>query len=199
MATTPTREQRAADIERATAIITDAATAQGMSIVTSQDVVRVKDTDGTIVLSMYMPYWLTSNRFHVDGLFVPYVTGKIIGRSRFASKRTFWRSTAVTAAPEAVQYIRRQNVREALLAERDRVLRDRSDRPSKHDALGRHLSDSEVKSFAKVAYRAGFRTGDASIDNTVALAVAQDEERLSDSLWYDLLWNSFEPALRAVS
>ena len=197
MASYVTREQRDLDVQRATMILEAAAKAQGMNISTSQDVVRVKDTDGTTILSLYRPYYTSSNRFFIEGLFVPYMAGRIVGRSRYASKRSFWRSTAVKAATDALPYIRRQNTAESLEAERQRVLSSRDERPSKYAGTsGRYISGSDMNAFALAAFRSGFRCEDECINATLAQAAANEDSRLSDSLWYDLLWNSFAPAIR---
>ena len=192
-------EQRRADMEVAARVLLSAAEAQGMTITSSADVIRVKDTDGTTVLSLYAPAPYGAPRYFVEGMFVPYLHN-MVGRRRFATKRSFWRASALKAAMESVQYIRRQNTAETIEAERQRVLRDRHERRSPYAAevQGCYISGSEVTAFAKAAYLDGFRSGDDGLDNTVRLAVLQDADRLSDSLWYDLLWNSFTPAMVAA-
>jgi len=190
-------DQRRADMEVAARILLSAAEAQGMTSTSSADVIRVKDADGTVVLALYAPAPYGAPRYFVEGMFVPHA-GRIVGRSRFANKRSFWRASALKAAMEAVQYVRRQNKAETIEAERQRVLASRDERRSPYagEASGRYISNGDVSAFAKAAYLDGFRTGDDSVDTTVRFAVLMDANRLSDSLWYDLLWTSFVPAMR---
>jgi hypothetical protein len=181
-------------MELAQHVLEAAAAAQGMTIVATADVIRVKDTDGSIILSLYAPSWSGSRRFWVAGKFVPYQY-KIVGRARFLEKTSFFRADGLQAARDAVPYIRRQTDVELLRKQRDQAIGLRNERtpyrgPDANEIPKEYGSHVEVA--ALEAYVSGWRSSDATANQQLERMLRNTERAVSDSVWYDILWAGWQ-------
>lgn len=188
------RDQINAQMRLVTALLTEAADAQGMTIKGSDDVVRVVDTDGSIILSLYAPSWGRSTRFWVSGKFVPYQY-KIVGRPRHLERTSFFRADGLQAAREAIPFIRRQTDAEMLRKRRDTALSNMREShpyrgPDVHEIAKEYGSHVEVA--ALEAYVQGWRSTDATANAQMERQLRGVQANLSDNVWRELLmfsWN----------